>query len=1224
MRSVGKKKGQHHYSRFTLTSVFNSFIIMEVNNNTNLFVQLPHTLLTRITNELRDNIDKICFSLVCKRWFDERDRYLLFNIDNHIKQRYLNDDDCSSLFFTKSYKSIYIKSLEISKNNKNNCILYIGDLNEYQRRDYYDRIKNPIIEFDYFIDYKLLNTIDKIPSNVTNVLLNIFNKLNQDDSKHLYKLLAESNVTQLDGCNTVVHQLPPRLVKLTFDNQFNESLSVGCFPSTLKEITFGEYFSQPIHKGVFLEGLEKLALGANFCETIENSANVFPSTLEYLSVGSYYDAPHVNMFPPNLEILEYTAYNRESIDGMLPATLHTIIDIPYQWISHIGNLPNLKHLVSVNNEDVNDYDNNDEYSAKPFDLISIPEGIETLIIGDTEYDFLDNVYTVYRLSGALPNSVETFNTGPSYYQFDTLFPSDIQYHFKELALSTPGDTKPIPSNIKAKKLCLSNYHKRVFNEGDLPDGIEILEFRYCKQIEFKSERSLPDSIKEIIVYNQTLNDLQIPSGMNSSSLECITYINDCKLSMKKGVKIPESIRTLNTVFDATNFQYIPTTLTNINFTNSIESVSNNIDCQVRKLDSKYYLMFGTTNRINCISTIFNQSMFNSSLVEKIESRSNQIKKLSETAISCGKIDKQYFIDHIFNYNYLMNNNSTNKFVNLPHTLLTRIINELDENIDRICFSLVCKRWFDERNRYLSFKTDIKYDKSRWYLRSYQSIIENSNNSKKIFTLLIGEKLESNALLDLIDPNDFDFHSECGTELLSHVDIPSGVTSVTLNVFDTISEEESSHLFRLLREQSNVTELNGLHTVAYQLPSSLKSISFDPQFNEPLTVGSLPAGLKIIQLEGYDGTIESGAFPDGVEEINLQSYSKPLGYGVLPNSVKSLKYAGRHPIGVGVLPQNLETLTYSGYQCELEDGVLPSSLTSLIMAPSQWIPKLKSHHLPNLNYLNVYDSRGETNEDGEDFVNGEKTIDLSEIPATVRNLCFYYTYTLRSALSTSITHLNIDRCRFRFTEILPEDNQYNFQDLTIGYRSEQQPFPKNVQTLQLHLHDYNQSIKCGELPFGIELLEFCGVMSYNIERGALPNSIKKLNLYNRCIKDINNEGVIPDSVESIGLCHIGVYERYSDVVVPPTIRNLSTNINKITRCKIAPNTLTNLELNCNFNPKPIIQIRKLDNHHYLVIGKSNPFKFIAAMFHESLFLEEIFRVIVETNPKPKSKSYCRII
>ncbi|EFA80743.1 hypothetical protein PPL_06329 [Heterostelium album PN500] len=614
-------------------------MVVNSSNNINLFVQLPHTLLTRITNELRDNIDRICFSLVCKRWFDERDRYLLFNIDNHIKQRYLNDDDYSSpLFFTKSYKSIYIKSLEFNNNNKNNCILYIGDLDEYQRSHYYDRIKNPIIEFDYFIDYKLLNTIDKIPSNVTNVVLNVFNKLNQDDSKHLYKILSQSNVTQLDGCNTVVHQLPPRLVKLTFDNQFNESLSVGCFPSTLKEIAFGYYFSRPIHKGVFLEGLEKLVLGSIFNETIENSANVFPSTLKYLSVGCYSHDPHTNLFPPNLEILEYSEYNRAFIDGMLPDSLHTIIHMPYRWIPHIGNLPNLKHLVNVADED-EDQDVADDvydYTVKELDLSTIPEGIETVIIGNPEYDSHHNVYPVYRLNGALPNSVETFYTGSSYYQFDTIFPSDRQYHFKELTLSAHGDTKPIPTNVQAKKLCLSNYYKRVFNEGDLPAGIEILDFKYCKQIEFKSSRSLPDSIKEIVVYNQTLNDLHIPGNSktsNTRSLECITFINDCILNLKRGVKIPESIRTLNTVFDATNFPYIPTTLTNINFTNSIKSVSDNIDCQVRKLDSKYYLMFGTTNRINFISTIFNQSMFNSSLVKKIESRSKPNQKVTTSSSS---------------------------------------------------------------------------------------------------------------------------------------------------------------------------------------------------------------------------------------------------------------------------------------------------------------------------------------------------------------------------------------------------------------------------------------------------------------------------------------------------------------------------------------------------------------------------------------------------------------
>ncbi|EFA79165.1 hypothetical protein PPL_07990 [Heterostelium album PN500] len=45
------------------------------------------------------------------------------------------------------------------------------------------------------------------------------------------------------------------------------------------------------------------------------------------------------------------------------------------------------------------------------------------------------------------------------------------------------------------------------------------------------------------------------------------------------------------------------------------------------------------------------------------------------------------------------------FVKLSHLLLSKILNELEENEDRIRFSLTCKRWYNEREHYFRFNVD---------------------------------------------------------------------------------------------------------------------------------------------------------------------------------------------------------------------------------------------------------------------------------------------------------------------------------------------------------------------------------------------------------------------------------------------------------------------------------------------------------------------------------------
>ncbi|EFA75806.1 hypothetical protein PPL_10861 [Heterostelium album PN500] len=87
---------------------------MSTNNNTCRFVNLPHIILFRIIKEIENDIDRVCFSLVCKRWFDQRHSYLSFNCqDLMIYQSHMIKNVQSNQFFTlKSYINLFQSGLD--------------------------------------------------------------------------------------------------------------------------------------------------------------------------------------------------------------------------------------------------------------------------------------------------------------------------------------------------------------------------------------------------------------------------------------------------------------------------------------------------------------------------------------------------------------------------------------------------------------------------------------------------------------------------------------------------------------------------------------------------------------------------------------------------------------------------------------------------------------------------------------------------------------------------------------------------------------------------------------------------------------------------------------------------------------------------------------------------------------------------------------------------------
>ncbi|EFA78736.1 hypothetical protein PPL_08197 [Heterostelium album PN500] len=94
---------------------------------------------------------------------------------------------------------------------------------------------------------------------------------------------------------------------------------------------------------------------------------------------------------------------------------------------------------------------------------------------------------------------------------------------------------------------------------------------------------------------------------------------------------------------------------------------------------------------------------------------------------------------IANKNYKNNNNSKNnsKIYSFSHLLLAEITNRFENILDKICFSLVCRKWFFERDKYLvlhynsnklnnfnfnTFKNQLKYEDPKIVIKGNNNFI----------------------------------------------------------------------------------------------------------------------------------------------------------------------------------------------------------------------------------------------------------------------------------------------------------------------------------------------------------------------------------------------------------------------------------------------------------------------------------------------------------------------
>ncbi|EFA75781.1 hypothetical protein PPL_10836 [Heterostelium album PN500] len=552
-----------------------------MNNQTDKIVNLSHLILNKIVSYLEYDIDIICFSLVCKRWYNDRDKYLVFNTNN-INLFTLNTTDINQNhkhFNLPSYNNILLKSIQ----SKTKCTLIIGKIKYYTFDYHYDDVRN----------------LKSIPNNVSVIDITT-NEYTEDDMEYLYRLISESqSVTKLKGCSTLKYGLPKSIKSIKFKYYFDEPLDKGLLPNTLEVLDFEDPLEQEIPPGVLPDALRKLSLNNyqyeflpcvlpsglskidlnNYQHTI--LPGVLPSGLRYLNLQNYELEILPGVLPDGLQKFTLDGYRHEFQPGVLPSSLKSLsltnytsslkadlrysIDstasedstetesyLPISWLQAISSLSNLQSLYIF-------IPMSSQHDTTIFNLNYLPPTLETL---DITLQGKDSVL----LKGAMPTSLKSIHFTDCRFNIDEIFPETLQYHL-EIFYYRNDSFPPIPSNIKIDSLSVSGDHRlskivlptgiRTINlymgswgsdENSIDFGFDGVADQRCSLRELRlptfvngpPKFKLPTTIEYLDIGNNDLNDILhlIPSTLNTLEFEN---------QSNKNISIPNTIKSINNI-----------------------------------------------------------------------------------------------------------------------------------------------------------------------------------------------------------------------------------------------------------------------------------------------------------------------------------------------------------------------------------------------------------------------------------------------------------------------------------------------------------------------------------------------------------------------------------------------------------------------------------------------------------------------------------------------------
>ncbi|EFA86073.1 hypothetical protein PPL_01310 [Heterostelium album PN500] len=445
------------------------------NNNSNSYkiVHLSHLLLNNITRYL-DNVDNIRFSFVCKRWYHERESYLFFTSgaddDLHFyKEVQLKSFKAIKIHNNLKYKTLIIfnKNSHFNRHDKSPYQITIdrfleGSVTYNDIDQVHLKLSQGSMDISKFKDQLERLAVKKLalpsriqrfthgslPSNLKELrLFNYQFPLESGDLPSSLKFLSLDDYSS----SLSVGSLPPQLEHLHFTTNTNEIelANDSVLPRTLTtiencpsqwfkflrnlpslttltsdcNIPFGylEAGDLPqsltrleLHKSTtkFKPGVIPSSIKHLFLNTLNLSSEVLPKDahFDYLGFSDTTSPILPGQLPPNIKELEIFKYSKRLVPGSLPFGIVTLkfpcLDATFLIEGVIPSSTKTLQLFNYNT-----------LQHTPFDIASIPNSVEHLILGTDEVDVdLPN----------LPDSIKTLECRKHHlkkYNIESLKPS---------------------------------------------------------------------------------------------------------------------------------------------------------------------------------------------------------------------------------------------------------------------------------------------------------------------------------------------------------------------------------------------------------------------------------------------------------------------------------------------------------------------------------------------------------------------------------------------------------------------------------------------------------------------------------------------------------------------------------------------------------------------------------------------------------------------------------
>ncbi|EFA84948.1 hypothetical protein PPL_01941 [Heterostelium album PN500] len=803
--------------------------------------------------------------------------------------------------------------------------------------------------------------------------------------------------------------------------------------------------------------------------------------------------------------------------------------------------------------DINYYD----YMISKDELVDIDRlrtlNIDKVVIGFEHNDEnKGNIKNLYRLVSDLNISklkkVQSFSALPmniTSLSFHCLFREDLEPGCLPPNLKTLKFDRQFYQAIKAGvlpntlvKLNFNESFNQPLEPGVLPSSLKILKFKDSTFQQDIKVGTFPPQLEELEFSGHYLT---IEDGALPQTLRILEY---APTSWLPQIKTLPNLKTLSISYNSLDSQidlsYLPTSLTRLEIFAPVTLVNLNPDdvasldglkIKELKLEMMGYYQSDTLDIPFSIETLSVQ--YKSRCIYDKELPSSEKMIISKEIDCVDNLQKQYDMT--------------------------------DDNVDRIVFNLVCKKWFNERHRYLSFNTNhasiiLKNNNNYIHLNSYKSIIIDQINRKTKCKVVVGNEFKINYydyILSIDELVDID--------RLRTLNIDKVVIGYEEN---DDNNEKIKNLYQMISDL-NISKLKMVQTFS-RLPMNITSLSFYNSLKEKLKPGCLPPNLKTLKFDRqFNQAISVGVLPNTLVKLKLnESFNQPLKPGVLPSSLKILKFKSfkgssfQQKIKVGTFPPQLEELEFSGHYSTIEDGALPQTLRILRYAPTSWLPQIKT--LPNLKTLSISSYTLDSH------------FDLGCLPTSLTRLEIFADIKLTNVMPPTIRYLDVYNCVYRFDRIFKDRSLYQFDYLRLRLNQIASLDGFKIKELELHRKPYRSVDNIVKIPFGIETLslELTSKCLYDKE---LPSSVKKLIISQGLDNQKHNDFSCGGSIQQLIItCNESIYSK-----------KISAHI---TSMIFPPNTL--IEFTDLRNEK--IWIRMIDNQYYLVYCQP----IITAIVHKS--------------------------